>query len=45
MTYIIEARANTVIRYKALVYRATSYPRTETRISSYGRVMAYRRGR
>ena len=39
MTYVIEGKANTVIRHKALIYRA---PRPHP-ISSYGYLMKYRR--
>ena len=41
MTYVIEARPNIVIRRKALIYKAESYPPREVRISEYNRVMLY----
>ncbi len=39
-TFVIEGRANTVIKHKALIYQAKRPPR----ISSYGRVMLYKGG-
>ena len=39
ITYIIEGRANTVIKHKALIYQAPKRP--VYRISSYGRIMLY----
>ncbi len=40
-TFIIEAIPNKVIKHKALIYRADTYPKKVYPISSYGRLKFY----